>query len=71
ADYEVMYYLDENNFELLLDSIGISKKDKLKNHLIIEFDNYFYSNKFYNFCNDKFIFFIMNIHILYKQIPHL
>lgn len=28
ADYEVMYYLDENNFELLLDSLGISKKIK-------------------------------------------
>lgn len=63
ADYEVMYYLDENNFELLLDSIGISKKDKIKNHLIREFDKNFDSNKFENFCNEKNIKFRRNIHI--------
>ncbi len=38
ADYEVMYYLDENNFELLLNYLGISKKGKIKNYLIKEFD---------------------------------
>lgn len=63
ADYEVMYYLDENNFELLLDSLGISKKDKIKNHLIKEFDKNFDSNKFENFCNEKNIKFRRNIHI--------
>ncbi|QUY65445.1 hypothetical protein GUI37_07875 [Helcococcus kunzii] len=63
ADYEVMYYLDENNFELLLDFLGISKKDKIKNHLIKEFDKNFDSNKFEYFCNEKNIKFRSNIHI--------
>lgn len=63
ADYEVMYYLDENNFELLLDSLGISKKDKIKNHLIKEFDKNFDSNKFEDFCNEKNIKFKRNVHI--------
>lgn len=64
ADYEVMYYLDENNFELLLDSLGISKKDKIKNHLIKEFDKNFDSNKFEDFCNEKNIKFKRNVHIV-------
>ena len=63
ADYEVMYYLDENNFELLLDSLGISKKKKKKNHLIKEFDKNFDSNKFEDFCNEKNIKFKRNVHI--------
>lgn len=58
-----MYYLDENNFELLLDSLGISKKDKIKNHLIKEFDKNFDSNKFEDFCNKKNIKFKRNVHI--------
>lgn len=40
-------------FELLLDSIGISEKDKIKSHLIEMFDKNFDSNKFENFCNEK------------------
>lgn len=63
ADYEVMYYLDENNFKLLLDSLGISKKDKIKNHLIKESDKNFDSNKFEDFCNEKNIKFNRNVHI--------
>ena len=63
ADYEVMYYLDENNFELLIDSLGISKKDKIKIHLIKEFDKNFDSNKFEDFCNEKNIKFKRNVHI--------
>lgn len=63
TDYEVMYYLDENNFELFLDSLGISKKDEIKNHLIKKFDKNFDSNKFEDFCKDKNIQFKRNVHI--------
>lgn len=63
ADYEVMYYLDKSNFELLLDSLGISKKDKIKNHLIDKFDENFNSIKFEDFCKEKNIKFKRNIHI--------
>lgn len=31
ADYEVMYYLDKNNFDLLLDALAYLKKIRLKN----------------------------------------
>lgn len=58
-----MYYLDENNFELFLDSLDISKKDKIKNHLIKEFDKNFDSNKFKDFCKKKNIKFKRNVHI--------
>lgn len=58
-----MYYLDENNFELLLDSLGISKENEIKNHLIKEFDKNFDSNKFEDFCNEKNIKFKRNVHI--------
>lgn len=57
------YDVDENNFGLLLDSLGISKKNKIKNHLIDAFDKNFDSNKFENFCNEKNIKFKKNIHI--------
>lgn len=53
ADYEVMYYLDKNNFKLLLDALGISRKDKIKKYLIDEFNENFDSNKFEDFCNEK------------------
>lgn len=62
-DYELMYYLDENNFGLLLDSLGISKKDKVKDYLIDEFCENFNSSKFEDFCNDKNIKFKKNVHI--------
>ncbi|MFM1534046.1 hypothetical protein ABGF38_02425 [Helcococcus ovis] len=63
ADYEVMYYLDKNNFKLLLDALGISKKDNIEKYLIDEFDKNFDSNKFEDFCNEKHIEFKRNIHI--------
>lgn len=63
ADYEVMYYLDKNNFKLLLDALGISRKDKIKKYLIDEFDENFDSNKFEDFCNEKNIKFKRNVHI--------
>ena len=63
ADYEVMYYLDKNNFKLLLNSLGISKKDKIEKYLINEFDKNFDSNKFEDFCNEKNIKFKRNVHI--------
>ncbi|MCT7726151.1 MAG: hypothetical protein N4R28_01325 [Lactobacillus iners] len=63
ADYEVMYYLDEYNFGLLLDLLGISNKDKIKNHLIDMFDKNFDSNKFEDFCKEKNIKFRKNVHI--------
>lgn len=63
ADYEVMYHFDENNFELLLDSLGISKNDNIKSHLMNEFDKNFDSTKFENFCKDKNIIFKRNVHI--------
>ena len=63
ADYEVMYHLDENNFELLLDSLGISKEDDIKSHLIDTFDKNFDSAKFENFCKEKNIISKRNIHI--------
>ena len=67
-DYDVEFfdgadYLDENNFELLLDSLGISKKDEIKNHLIKKFDKNFDSNKFEDFCKEKNIQFKRNVHI--------
>ena len=62
-DYELMYYLDENNFGLLLDSLGISKKDKVKDYLIDEFGENFNSSKFEDFCNGKNIEFKKNVHI--------
>lgn len=63
ADYEVMYHFDNNNFELLLDSLGISKEDDIKSHLMDEFDKNFDSTKFENFCKEKNIKFKRNIHI--------
>ena len=63
ADYEVMYYLDKNNFGLLLDSLGISIEDNIKNHLIEAFDKNFNSNKFENFCKEKNITLERNTHI--------
>lgn len=63
ADYEVMYYLDKNNFKLLLDALGISKKDNIEKYLIDEFDKNFDSNKFEDFCNEKHIEFKRNFHI--------
>lgn len=63
ADYEVMYHFDENNFKLLLDSLGISKEDDIKSHLMDEFDKNFDSTKFENFCKGKNIKFKRNIHI--------
>lgn len=63
ADYEVMYHFDENNFKLLLDSLGISKEDDIKSHLIDEFDKNFDSAKFENFCKEKNIIFKRNVHI--------
>lgn len=63
AGYEVMYYLNKNNFKLLLDALGISRKDKIKKYLIDEFDENFDSNKFEDFCNEKNIKFKRNVHI--------
>lgn len=63
ADYEVMYYLDKNNFKLLLDALGISKKDKIEKYLIDEFDKNFDSNKFEDFCKEKNIKFKRNVRI--------
>ncbi|VYS89925.1 Uncharacterised protein [Anaerococcus vaginalis] len=63
ADYEVMYYLDKSNFKLLLDSLGISKKDKIEKYLIDKFDKNFDSSKFEDFCKEKNIKFKRNIHI--------
>ena len=62
-DYELMYYLDENNFGLLLDSLSISKKDNIKDYLIDEFGENFNSSKFEDFCNGKNIKFKKNVHI--------
>lgn len=58
-----MYYLDKNNFVLLLDSLGISKKDNIKDHLIYEFGENFNSSKFEDFCNGKNIKFKKNVHL--------
>ena len=58
-----MYYLDKNNFKLLLDALGISKKDKIEKYLIDKFDKNFDSNKFEDFCNERNIKFKRNIHI--------
>lgn len=63
SDYELMFYLDKNNFELLLASLDISRKDKIKNHLIEKFSENFDSNKFENFCEENKIKFKKNIHI--------
>lgn len=63
ADYEVMYYLDKNNFGLLLDALDISVKNNIKNHLIEAFDKNFNSNKFEDFCKGKNITFERNTHI--------
>ncbi len=63
SDYEVIYYLDKNNFKLLLDALGISKKDKIEKYLIDKFDKNFDSNKFEDFCNERNIKFKRNIHI--------
>ena len=64
-DYELMYYLDENNFGLLLDSLGISKNSNsnIEDHLIDKFGENFNSSKFEDFCNEKNIKFKKNVHI--------
>lgn len=48
-----MYFLDKDNFELLLDSLGITMKDNIINHLKDVFGKNFDSNKFEDFCNEK------------------
>ncbi|AVM43071.1 hypothetical protein [Fastidiosipila sanguinis] len=63
ADYEVMYFLDKDNFELLLDSLGITMKDNIINHLKDAFGKNFDSNKFEDFCNEKNITFERDVHI--------
>lgn len=63
ANYEVMYFLDKDNFELLLDSLGITMKDNIINHLKDVFGKNFDSNKFEDFCNEKNITFERNVHI--------
>lgn len=63
CDYEVMYYLDKDNFRLLLDSLGISKKDNIKNNLVDKFDKNFDSAKFEDYCKGKNITFKRNVHI--------
>jgi hypothetical protein len=62
-DYEVMYYLDKNNFKLLRDSLGISKKGKIENHLKDTFGENFDSEKFEDFCKENNIKYKRNIHI--------
>lgn len=63
SDYEVMYYLDKENFELLTKNLEILEKNNIKNCLISKFGKNFDSNKFENFCQDKNIIFKRNIHI--------
>lgn len=63
SDYEVMYYLDKENFELLTKHLAILEKNNIKNCLINKFGKNFDSNKFENFCQDKNIIFKRNIHI--------
>ena len=63
ADYEVMYYLGKNNFGLLLDSLCITTKDNIRDHLTDAFDKNFDSSKFEDFCKEKNITFKRNTYI--------
>ena len=64
ADYEVMYFLGKDNFELLLNSLGITMKDNIRDHLIYAFDKNSDSSKFEDFCKEKNITFKRNTHIV-------
>ena len=63
ADYEVMYFLDKVNFELLIQCLGISNKNNIKKILIDKFGENFNSIKFETFCQENNIVFKRNTHI--------
>lgn len=63
ADYEVMYFLDKLNFELLIHYLKIEDKNKIEKHLIAKFGKNFESDKFESFCNENKVIFKKNTHI--------
>lgn len=63
ADYEVMYFLDKVNFELLIHFLKIEDKNNIKKTLIAKFGKNFNSIKFETFCQKNNIVFKRNTHI--------
>lgn len=63
SDYEVMYYLDETNLELLVECLSVTSRGNIKDDLITKFGENFNSNYFETFCQDNNIEYKRNIHI--------
>lgn len=57
ADYEVMYFLDKLNVELLIHYLKTEDKNKIKKRLIAKFRKNFESDKFESFCNENKVIF--------------